>query len=695
MRYPPVISQFPHLLHGGDYNPEQWLDRPEVIDADFRLAREAGVNSFSIGIFAWAALEPAEGRFEFGWLDRIMDRMAAAGMKAVLATPSGAKPNWMAMKYPEIRRVTPLGSREPQMGRHNHCFTSPLYREKVTLINSKLAERYGTHPALGLWHLSNEYGGECHCALCKAAFRAWLERKYGTLERLNHAWWTAFWSHTYTAWEQIDWIDGSVHGLALDWKRFVSDQTADFMCAELAPLKRLAPHIPVTTNLMGTYPGVDYRRLALHLDVISWDNYPAYHARADMPAMGADVSFLHDLNRGLKGGRPFLMMESSPSATNWMPVNKLLRPGIHRLKSLQAIAHGADSVQYFQWRKSRGSAEKFHGAVVDHVGHGNTRVFREVAEVGADLERLDGVAGCRTPAEVALLYDWDCRWILDDAAGPLKLGGGQSLYEQCVRAHYRAFWRQGVPVDVRGSADELAGYKLIVAPMLYLLQPGVADRLTAFVREGGTLVGTFLTGIADENDLVFAGGWPGPLRPLFGVWAEEIDYLYPDETNRLVPGPGTGLEGAYQVSRVCDLIHAETAQVQATYGEDFYAGRPCLTRNAFGAGTAWYLATLAEQRFLDHFYARRVQELGVRRALCTELPAGVTAQVRTDGLTEYLFLLNFTAETQTLDLGAGAFTCALTGARLPPECRLDPYGVRVLLRDRRAKPLHQQPKGTP
>jgi beta-galactosidase len=688
MRYPPIVPNYPQMLHGGDYNPDQWQEAPDVLEEDLRLARLAGVNSFSLAIFAWAALEPAEGRFEFGWLDRILDRMAAEGMKAVLATPSGAKPNWMAARYPEIRRVGPDGHREPQQGRHNHCLTSPVYREKVTILNSQLAERYANHEALGVWHLSNEYSGECRCELCKAAFRVWLQRKHGTLAKLNAAWWTAFWAHTYTDWSQVDALDSSVHGLILDWKRFVSDQTTDFIRTEIAPLKRFTPHVPVTTNLMGIYLGLDYRRMARELDVISWDNYPPYHARAEMAEMGAGTSFAHDLNRSLKGGRPFLMMESSPSATNWMGVNKLLRPGIHRLKSLQAVAHGADSVQYFQYRKSRGSSEKFHGAVVDHVGHENTRVFRDVAEVGQALKALRGAVGFPTPAQVAIVYDWENRWVLSEVQGPPRAGNngwaGSALFEGWVQAHYRAFWQRGIAVDVVGQDDDLSRYTLVVAPMLYLLKPGTAERLSEFVRNGGTLVGTFLTGIADENDLVFLGGWPGPLRPLFGVWAEEIDYLYPDESNRLMPEGALAAtaRGPYKVTAACDLIHAESADVLATYGDDFYAGRPCLTVNRVGKGQAFYLACRAEERFLEDFYAGLESSLGLRRALAGDLPRGVTAQVRSDGKRDFVFVLNFTREAQEIAVGEGVKD-VLAGGAVTDPVRLEPYGVRVFERPAR------------
>ncbi len=681
-RFNSIIKDLPCMLHGGDYNPDQWLDRPEILDEDFRLAKLAGVNTWSIGIFSWAALEPEEGRFEFGWLDQIMDRMAAAGMKAVLATPSGAKPNWMAAKYPEIRRVSAQGQREAQGWRHNHCFTSPIYREKVTSINTRLAERYRNHPALGLWHLSNEYGGECFCDLCMQAFRDWVRRKYGTLERLNHAWWTAFWAHTFTDWEQVEFRgDISVHGLVLDWKRFVSDQTADFIRCEAAPLRRLTPDIPVTTNLMGTYIWLDYRRLAKELDLVSWDSYPAYHDREDMLEVAAMTSFAHDLTRGLKGGRPFLLMESTPSTTVGMAVTKLLRPGLHRLKSLQAVAHGSDSVQYFQWRKSRGSIEKFHGAVVDHVGHENTRVFRDVAEVGRMLGGLSEVVGTTTPAEVALVYDWENRWILNEAFGPPKHDKKCQLFDDWVHRHYLALWKQGIPVDVVASTDDLSRYKVVIAPMLYMIQPGVSENLMTFARNGGTVVGSFLTGIADENDLVFEGGWPGPLRPLFGVWAEEIDYLYPDESNQMKMEPAVpGLEGEYRVSAACDLIHSEGAQVLATYGADFYAGRPALTVNAYGKGQAYYMAAFAEQKFMDDFYRALVGRLEIKRALPGVLPEGVTAQVRTDGNKEFVFVMNFAREARIVDPGCGRLVDVMSGALVKGSVEIEGYGCRIWVR---------------
>ena len=535
MKYPQTI------LHGGDYNPDQWLAHPGVIDTDFALFERAHINTITIGVFAWATLEPKEGCYEFGWLDAIFARAERQGMNVILATPSGAKPNWLAYQYPEVRRVNPAGLRDPQKGRHNHCLTSPVYRQKVRAINEQLARRYGQHPALALWHISNEYGGYCYCELCLGAFQNWLKQKYGTLEALNAAYWSRFWSHTYTAWEQVRFIDESVCGLALDWKRFMTAQCCDFIRNELEPIRRLSPDVPATTNLMGTFPDYDYWEIAKELDVVSWDSYPLW-VEGSNAALG--TAFRHDLNRSLKG-KPFLLMESTPSQTNWAACSPLLRPGKLRQASLQALAHGSDSVCYFQLRKSRGSSEQFHGAVIDHVGHGETRVFKEVASLGASLEKLGDLVGAATPARVAVIYDWENRWAFEGTPTPINQ---EKNYDDTVLAHYQPFWEEGVAVDVIHAAADFEKYDLVIAPLLFMLSEETGARLSAFVERGGTLVTTYGVAMVNEIGLATLGGVPGPLRKVLGIWIEEFDSL-PDGVRRQVvamEGKDCGLAGSYE-----------------------------------------------------------------------------------------------------------------------------------------------------
>ena len=701
---PTTAISFPRLLHGGDYNPDQWLNRSDILREDLRMMSLANCNVMSVGIFAWTALEPEEGVFTFDWLDRTIDDLAARDIDVVLATPSGARPAWMSAKYPEVLRVGPNRVRNLYGMRHNHCYTSPVYRDKVSLINALLAERYGKHPALLLWHVSNEYGGECHCPLCQEAFRLWLRRRYGDdLQRVNEAWNTSFWSHTYTAWEQVESPaphgESLVHGHNLDWKRFVTDQTVDFMCHEIEPLRQEGSGVPVTTNFMGDYPGLNYWKLAPHLDVISWDSYPNWHmGPAEYSHLnsvldgvqplwpdrmeahrGLFFAFMHNLNRSLRGGQPFLLMESTPSATNWQKVAKLKRPGMHRLSSLQAVAHGSDSVMYFQWRKSRGASEKFHGAVVDHAGHEHTRVFRDVAELGQDLRRLAPVAGSATPVEVAVVFDWENRWALEDAKGPRN--DGEKRYLSTCIAHAAPFWTRGIPFDVIDMDQDLSRYKLVIAPMLYLLRPGVADRIEAFVQAGGAVVATYLSGWVDESDLCFLGGFPGPLRRVLGLWSEEIDALGVGETNavRFEHGNPMGLSGEYPAHIFCDLIHAEGAETLATYAKDFYAGRPAVTVNAFGKGRAYYHAARMGERFLEDFYGVLSNDLKLIRALPADLPAGVTAQRRSDGKRDFIFVMNFPGRPQCVDLPAdGSFTDMVTGEAVSGALKLEGFAMRVI-----------------
>ena len=657
--------KLPFIGHGGDYNPDQWRDRPDILAEDIRLMKLARCNLMSVGIFAWAALEPEEGRYDFDWLRDVLDRLHENGISVFLATPSGARPAWMSRRYPEVLRVREDGLRNFHGGRHNHCFTSPVYRDFVGRMNRALAERFGNHPAVVGWHISNELSGTCHCELCQRAFREWLRARYGTLEKLNRAWWTGFWSKTYDSWEELRSPsrvgETAVHGLNLAWRRFVTHQTEDFLRAEAAPLRELTPHLPITTNLMESFDGLDYGSLAGELDFASYDSYPRWGA-PDEERQAMLAAFNYDWMRSLKQ-RPFALMESTPSQVNWQPVCKLKKPGMHLLSSLQAVAHGADTVQYFQWRKSRGAAEKFHGAVVDHAGHEHTRTFRDVQAVGEALEKLADLRGTMPGAKVALLFDTQNRWALEDCQGPRD----DLRYFDTALEHYRALKRQNVDVDVVDETRDLTGYRLVAAPMLYMLRPGAAERLTRFVEGGGTLVCTCYTGRVDEDDLCFLGGFPGPLREVLGIWAEETDGLYDGETNGIRMEDGA----TYACSTMCDLIHPETARTLGRYTADFYAGESCVTVNPYGGGRAYYVATRPDAAFLDAFYDRLLDEAGVDRLL-KESQAGVLAASRGGAV----FVMNFTGRPAKVSLPEG--TDALTGENIGGETELPVNGIRIV-----------------
>jgi beta-galactosidase len=673
-----ITPKFPRILHGGDYNPEQWAEVPGIWEEDRRLMKLAHLNCATIGVFSWASLEPEEGVFTFDWLDEVIDGLWKNGIRFILATPSGGKPNWLGLKYEDVRKRDPQGLREPQHSRHNHCWTSLIYREKVRIINTQLAERYGKHPGLLMWHISNELSGRCYCSLCFAAFHDWLRQRYGTVEKMNAAWWAKFWSHTYTSFEQVTFIDETVHGLDLAWKRFTTDQIVSFVKDEAEPLRRLSPNVPITTNCMGTYPGFDQWKLAEVLDVVSWDSYPNWHAASEGDiALAANTAFTHDLYRSFQGGKPFVLMECTPSQVNWTSVSPLKRPGMHRLASLQAVAHGADAVCYFQFRKSRGSTEKYHGAVVDHAGHENTRVFREVAQLGADLKKLDAIVGATASAEVAVLFDWDNQWAIPQGRMMRNI---DKDYVETLVAHYQPFWQRGVGVDVIESVQDFGKYKLIVAPMLHMLRPGVAERIAEFVSAGGVFVATYLSGWVNEEDLCFLGGFPGPLREVLGIWVEETDALPDSRRQTVLPVPANPmrLPSISEARHFCDIMHLEGAEALATYGEEFYAGSPAVTVNRFGQGRAYYVSSRNDAAFHEAMASSLIEDLKLRRAVSSGLPAGVSAQVRIKDGDEFLFLLNFTPTPQTIPLGPGKVHNVLEAADVENQVTLPSYGAAVL-----------------
>lgn len=625
------------FLYGGDYNPEQWMNSPEILEKDIELMKKAGCNVMSIGIFGWSVMEPREGEYDFSFYEKVIDRLYENGIKTILATPSGARPAWMSMKYPEVLRTDENGVRHKHGVRHNHCFTSPIYREKVREINERLALHFKDNPAILAWHVSNEYIGDCHCELCAEAFREFLKKRYNNdLDKLNFEWWNSFWSHTYTDWSQIEPPssigENRTNALLINWKRFATHQTIDFYKNEIEPLKRIAPDIPVTTNFHGNLTDLDYFKFKDYIDFACWDAYPDWESPKGNAETAAGVSLIYDVCRSIKH-KPFLLMESTPSNVNWKQYNKLKRPEMNILSSLQAIADGSDSVQYFQWRKSRGSAEKFHGAVVDHCGHENTRVFKEAAELGERLKNISAVQGSDVKAEAAIIYDWENYWAIKCANG--FRNDDKKYHEECLK-HYKYFWKNGINTDVIDSEQDFSGYKIIAAPMLYMIKPGVSEKLFEFVKNGGILVSGFMSGYVNEDDLCFLGGFPGgKLKELFGIWNEEIDTLYPEDRNSV------GFNGnEYSAFDYCEIIHPDTAETLARYNDDFYAEESAVTVNTYGKGRAYYIAFRGDDGFINDFYDSI--SAGVSSAAeYINFPDGVSVRTRENETEVFLFIQNW------------------------------------------------------
>lgn len=567
--------------------------------------KKAHINTVTLGVFSWSTLEPIKDCFNFTWLIDIIDKLYDNGIQVILATPSGARPRWLAETYPEVLRVREDRTRQLYGERHNHCYTSPAYRERVRIINQKLAKTFRNHPGVILWHISNEYRGECHCPLCQEAFRNWLKNKYKDIDSLNRAWWTTFWSHTYNSFHQIESPssigDHGLHGLNLDWKRFVTDQTVDFMCEEIHALRDGGATQPVTTNFMDDYKGLNYYNLAKHIDYVSWDSYPTWN-KEDEIRTAYNTALQHDLMRSMKQ-KPFLLMESCPSSPNWQAISKLKKPGLLQSASLQAIAHGSDSVQYFQIRQSRGSFEKFHGAVIDHYGGSDTRVFNEVTETGASLIELKQVIGSKVDSSAAIIYDMENRWAMEDAKGPRNEG---LFYHESVLKSYQALRKAALNVDIINMEQSLDSYKLVVAPMLYMFRSGIETKLRTFVENGGILIMTYWSGIVNETDLCYLEGTPHSLLDVFGLRSKEIDGLYEWEENSLIPIPENSLQlhTSYKCKNLCDLVQLNGATPLMNYGSDFYQGTPALTVNQYGKGYAYYICTDAEELFYHDFYAK-------------------------------------------------------------------------------------------
>jgi len=661
---------FQNILYGGDYNPNQWPK--EIWDEDMRLFDLASINSATVNVFSWAKQQPAEDKYDFTELDAIIDLLSKKKKSIVLATSTAAMPAWMFKKYPEVARVDFEGRRHRFGGRHNACPNSPVYQKHAELMAYKLAERYGSNEYVVCWHINNEYGGDCYCEKCESAFRVWLKARYKTIEALNKAWNMEFWGHVVYDWDEVVLPNAlsecgspestTFAGLSIDYRRFMSDSMLDNFKMERDAIRKSGINTPITTNLMGTYKALDYFKWAREMDIVSWDNYPAYNTPWSWVAM------THDLMRGLKN-KPFMLMEQTPSQQNWQPYNSLKRPGQMRAQSYQTLAHGANTIQFFQLRRSIGGCEKFHGAVIEHVGTENTRVFREVACLGKELEELGScfLDTCNS-AEVGIIFDWENYWALEYISGPCR----DLKYCDQIYQYYRYFYDNNIPVDMIPVDADFSNYKLIVAPVLYMVKEGMAERLECFVENGGIFCTTFMSGIVNESDNVHLGGYPGKLRKLAGIWVEEIDALPPEQANTARFTDNT----EYKCGMLCDLIHPETAKALAVYTQDFYKGMPAVTSNKYGKGAVFYVGTQLTSDGLASVLGNVTQTAEIKPVLGEKTLLEVVRRNNKNG--EFIFIINFRDMPLPLPKQYIGETDLITGKKLSNGMVMNKFDVLII-----------------
>jgi beta-galactosidase len=627
--------------------------------------RAAGVNLVNLGVFSWATIEPRRGEYDFTVVDQVMDLLDAAGISVDLATPTASPPAWLPYEHPEMLPVTHDGHVLGLGARESFCPSSPRYRVAAAAIAGTLAERYGQHPALVMWHVHNEYGahvGPCYCPTSAAAFRTWLQARYGTLDKLNSAWGTSFWGQRYSDWQQVNPPRRAPMptnpAQQLDFMRFTTDEYVACYRNERDVLRAATPDIPITTNFMATScKHMDYWRWVAEVDVVANDHYLT--AEADRNHI--DLSMAADLTRSLAGGKPWLLMEHSTSAVNWQPRNIAKLPGELRRNSLTHIARGADGAMFFQWRASRFGAEKFHSAMLPHAGT-SSRVWREVTQLGADLQRLSDVRGSRVSADVALVWDWPSWWALELEYRPSV----DVSYLDRVRAFYTALWDAGVTVDFVNTSADLTGYALVVAPSLYLLGVDGARNLDSYVSGGGTLLVSFFSGIVDESDQVHPGAYPGALRDVLGLSIEEF--------HPLRGGESVTVSDDVSADVWSERIVTSSAETRATFIDGPDAGNAAITRNSRGDGRAWYVGTRLDPRGLSTLVSEVLADARVPARAQALRDVEVVRRAGPTG--SFLFVINHEPDADAIVAARGVEL--LSGQQVDDKLVVPASGVAVV-----------------
>lgn len=662
MTFPPITAEQDGLLFGADYNPEQWPE--ELWPEDISLMQAAGINFVTVGVFSWAQLEPEEGRWNFGWLDRILDLLHAGGIQVDLATPTASPPPWLGHRHPGTLPQDADGRILWYGSRNQFNPSSSEYRRAAAAVTEALAERYASHPAVAMWHVGNELGQVSFDDESASSFRSWLQARHGSLEELNRAWGTAFWSQRYSTWEEIlpprraPYIGNPAQ--ALDFKRFTSDELLSLYRLQRDIIRKHDPVKPVTTNLMGFFPGADYFSFAQEMDVVANDWYtdPADPGSRELG------SLTHDLCRGLNGGRPWLLLESATSAVNWRSHNVPKPAGSLRVDALSAVARGSDGVCFFQFRQSAAGAERFHSAVVPLAG-ADTRVYREVAALGKTLRALAPVSGTAVPATVAVLFDWDSWWAAEESALP---SARLRVMDQ-LKSFYRPLLRHGINVEVVHPRTDLSRFTLVLAPNLFLLRAAHAETVDQYVLDGGALLVGPFSGVADENARLATGRFPAVLHKCLGVSGEEwVPLGEPAGIGFTASAVPAGTAGFW-----AEDLRLDGARALASFTSGPVAGKPALTHHSRGSGQAWYLGADLDEPALAYVVMEAVRAAGVTPLFPDGLPDGVEAVARG----QWLFLLNHGGGTHAVRVSTSGIDL-LTGLPAGPDLQLEPYGAFVL-----------------
>lgn len=669
------------MYYGGDYNPEQWPD--EVWKEDVQLMQAAGVSIVSLGIFSWSRIQREEGAFDWEWLDSVIDLLHASGIQVNLGTATASPPPWATTKYPGILPKDENGATYWPGSRQHFAPASPDYRRLAAELVRELVARYAQHPAVVMWHVNNEYGCHLHYDYsdnARIAFQKWLERKYGTVESLNDAWGTSFWSQIYTSFDQIVPPRKAPYSLnpggALDFKRFTSDSLLELYVMERDIIRAAGATQPISTNFMGAFYPLDYWRWAEEIDVITNDNYPD----PNDPQSFRSSAFSLDLMRSLKPGVPWLLMEQSTGALNWRESNAPKAPGQMEALSAQAIGHGADGVLFFQWRQSRRGSEKFHSAMLPQSGT-ETRIWQEVTRLGETLKEFPELAP-ESHAEVALVFDWENWWALSHSDHPVMLD-----YARIVQRWYAALHKQHVSIDIVRPTGNLDAYKLVVAPQLYLLTDEGAENLSSYVRDGGHLLLSAFTDVVDHDDAFRDGGYLVSLREVVGVYVDDFGALVPPRTDEALwsvgdsltapTGAGSGqshasVSWAFGVIRgeyFCEELRVSGAEVLGSFADGRLAGAPALTRNQFGAGAAVYLGTIPDDEGMLSLTDWALAQAGVQPEL-----EGLSPWIEVARRDDVLTLINHGTESFKIEVeGENVLTGEHSAA-----FELEPFGWSML-----------------